>query len=1121
MSKKLLFLTSFILFAMLSFAQTRTAKGNILDEGGKPVQGVSVIQKGSKTGTQTDKDGNFSLPVTGTGNVTINFSSVGFVKQTETFSGANMSVKLVRADLTQDEVVVVGYSSVKKKELTASVSSINSKDLKDNPTNSAAEALAGKLAGVQVTVSEGAPGADVDLFVRGRNSITQSGAPLYIVDGIQLDNALSVLSPQDIENITVLKDAASTAIYGARGSNGVVLITTKGGRNTGGKTTVTYNAFYGISKLPQELEFQDPYNFVLWAYERAKYTLNPTDTAVAAQYVGRMSNYDTIKNYQNYPGTIDWQDRVLGRNARQSTQNLAVNGGTAATQYNLSTTWNKQEGLLEGSNYDRKLASFRFDHKAGNALKVGFNVRYNIQSVDGAGTSDAAGAGTSRLRSYTRYRPFLLAGQAEDSYDATLDGRNPGNGLREINPLQQLASEYRNRTTTAYNYSGYANLQITKNISFRSTFGYDVNRQNLKGYDDTLTSTSRSFSKLPIATIANNDRYTINNSNVVTYAKNNLFKTKHSVNVFLGQEIYQTKNNLNSQEVRYFPVGVKPDIAFNNLGLASPPAGVAQPKPTSSEVTTRQLSFFSSLKYDYNKKYFVTFNFRADGSSLFGPDYSSTIPLTDSTNRKWGYFPSVALAWRISQEKFMQQFKFISDAKIRLSIGQAGNNRINPYGFTTGYLTPPLGGYGLSDALAYTLVTPSRLGNAVINWETLESKNVGLDLDFLKGRITFTADFYSNVTKDLLIENKFPATSGYSTQYQNVGSVRNIGTELQVNATVLRKKDFTWSVNANVAFNKNKILSLGSNQQFTASSGWFNTGNPDDYILKVGGQVGTMYGLINDGFYGVGDFDATPYALGPVTDPQLNTQYKLKAGIAVPDASVTGGELAAPGIMKFRDINGDGKITLDDRIAIGNALPKYTGGFNQNFAYKNFDVSVFTNFSVGNDIYNANKLEFSNAYGVDANMLAIMNGRWRVIDGSGNSIQRVYTPAPIGGVNQPPIVIGVDPATLSSVNAGAKIWQPSRTTSGFNPMSYAVEDGSFLRINNITLGYTLPKKLISKAKMTSFRVYATINNVATLTGYSGYDPDVNTKRSNALTPGVDYAGYPRSRTFIAGLNVSF
>jgi len=1112
MNKLLILLTIFFILPFTLLAQEKTIKGKVTDDNGAPVTGANVIEKNARKGTQTAKDGSFSLAVTGSGTISLTISSVGYGTKTITVSGTDAgTVQLIKETVSQDEVVVVGYSSVRRKDLTASVSSVGAKDLKDNPANSAAEALAGKLAGVQVMVSEGTPGADVDIFVRGRNSITQSGAPLYVVDGIQVENALSVLSPQDIENVTVLKDAASTAIYGARGANGVFLITTKGGKNTQGKTTVTYNTFFGVNKITRKLDVMDPYNFVLYGYERAKYTENPTDTAVVAQYIKRMSNFDTIApTYGNYANPMDWQERMMGRSAKQSTHNISVSGGTAATQYNLSATLNKQEGLLLNSDYDRKLASFKFDHKVSNALKVGFNVRYNVQSVDGAGTSDVGGAGSNRLRQFTRYRPLILPGQQEDTYDADLDARNPGNGLNELNPLKVLEAEYRKRTITAYNYSGYFTFNIIKNLSLRSTFGYDVNKTESKAYDDTLTGTSRTYNKLPVLTLTNNDRFTLNNSNVLTYSNASLLKSKHGLDVLVGHEIYQTINKLNSLEVRYFPVGVKPEAAFANIGLASAPAGFSQPKPASSEVTTRQVSFFTSLKYNYNKKYLLTINFRADGSSLFGPNYASTIPLTDSSNRKWGYFPSVAGAWRISQEPFMQGItKIVNDAKIRLSFGQAGNNRINAYGYTTGYITPSNGGYGLSDALAYTLITPSRLGNSEITWETLESKNLGIDLSFLNNRVTLTADFYSNTTKDLLIENKFPATSGYTTQYQNVGSVRNNGIELQLGATVLRKKDFQWDANFNIAFNKNEILSLGSNTQFTANSGWFSTANSDDYLLRVGEKVGTMYGLQVDGFYTVDDFTTSAYT--NASYPTLTTQYKLKAGLADP-ASVLA-DLVAPGQIKYRDINGDGKITLDgDRTVIGNALPKFTGGFNQNFSYKGFDLNIFTNFSYGNDIYNANKLEYSNAYGVDANLLSVMNGRWKVIDGKGNLVQKQINST---------TTVGIAPTDLAALNAGANIWQPIRTTTGFYPMSFAVEDGSFLRINNITLGYNLPKKIISRAKITSLRIYATVYNVATLTSYSGYDPDVNAKRANPLTPGVDYSAYPRGRTFLAGLNVSF
>jgi len=1119
--KKLSLLLAICVPILLS-AQTRQVTGKVTDDNNAPLPGVSIVVKGASGGAQTDKDGAFTISLPGTGTVQLVFSHAGFQAVTLGTDGSKpVSLRLVKNDNSLEDVVVVGYSSVKRRDLTASVSSVSAKDLKNTPLNSAAEALAGRLAGVTVNVSEGAPGADVDVYVRGRGSITQSGAPLYVVDGIQIENALSVLSPQDIESIVVLKDAASTAIYGARGSNGVFLITTKGGKNTGGKTTVTYNGFAGITQLGKELDMMDPYNFVLYWYERAKYSENASDTAEAAIYINRMSNYDTIAStYKNYPTAMDWQKKVMGRNAFQQTNNISVSGGTATTQFNLSLTANKQEGLISNSALDRKLISFRFDHKATEKLKVGFNARYNVQKITGAGTSDAGGAGSNRLRQYTRYRPLLLPGQPDDYYDVNLDvAQNPGNGLNLVNPLQLINNEYRLRTVTAYNFNGYLNYSFAKNFSFRSTFGYDVNKTESDAYDDTLTANARANSRLPILTISNNDRYTINNSNVVTYSNHSLFNSKHSVDVLVGQEIYQTDTKTNSLQVNYFPVGIKPEQAMANLGLAAPPAGLQQPKPASADVVTRQLSLFSSIKYNFEQKYLLTLNFRADGSSLFGADYSSPIAPTDPTNRKWGYFPSAAVAWHISQESFMQNMSFLSDAKIRVSYGAAGNNRLNAYGYTTGYSPPSNAGYGLSDVLNYTLTLPSRLGNPVITWENLLSKNLGFDLAFLNNRISLTVDLYSNLTKNLLIENKIAPTSGYTTQYQNVGSMRNNGLEIQLGATVLQKRDFNWNANFNIAFNQNKIMSLGSQTKFTANSGWFSTtANPDDYLVRVGDPIGSMYGLKTDGFYKPSDFDVTPYvdATNNAKYPTLLYQYKLNG--KVPDATSVLVSAVAPGQEKFVDMNNDGRITLDsDRTVIGHALPKFTGGFNQQFTYKNWDLNVFVNFSYGNQIFNANKLEFGNAYGLDQNMLAINNGRWKYIDATGNLVQKQLA-NPVSG--QPPIVIGIAPDALTAVNAGATIWQPSQSVNGFALTSYAVEDGSYLRVNNVTLGYTIPKQWTQRAKIASFRIYATASNLLTLTSYSGYDPDVSTRRSSPLTPGVDYAAYPRGRTYVFGVNIS-
>lgn len=1085
-------------------------KGRVVDEKGMPVPGATIKIKGTSIIRLTDAEGYYSITVPDENSVIV-VSYTSYQPQ-EIMVGKQriINFSLKEQTIGLNDVFIIGYATVERKELTGAVSAITEKQLKDIPLNSAAQALQGRLAGVQITSSEGAPGAPIDINIRGRNSITQSGSPLYVVDGIQVENALDVLSPQDIESINILKDAASTAIYGARGSNGVVIITTKGGKNTDGKFIVNFSSFAGVNKLARKLDMMDPYNFVLYQYEKATYTGSTTDAGSAIRYIGTITNYDTIATtYANYPNSMDWQQRMMGRNAFQTTQNLSMAGGNNSTQYNLSLTNNNQEGLLLNSEYNRKLINFRLDQKLSNNIKAGFNLRYNNQQILGAGTSDVGSANSNRLRQYTRYRPLLLPGQDEDTYDQNLSDYNPGNQLNLINPLLLSAAEYRLSEGTVYNLGGYLNINLSKSLSFKSTFGYDVNDTQNKSFDDVITPNSKNNGlKLPIASLSESNRKVINNSNVLTYSNKNFFKTGSRLNILLGHEIYQTKTSAKSQTIRYFPDGTTSDIAFANFGLANPPTGFTQPKPTSSHVETRQLSFFSRIAYDYKKKYLLTLNLRADGSSLFGPDYSSIFVANDSTNNKWGYFPSASLAWRLSEEKFMKKIAFINEAKIRLSYGTSGNNRIDPYGYATNFIIPTNSGYGLNNVLNYTLIPPNRVGNSAIKWESLTSKNLGLDLTLFKQRLDLTVDLYSNTTKNLLIENSYPANTGYRTQYQNVGTTRNNGVELQLNAALIDKKDFRWSTGLNISFNKNRIVSLGDQTSFLFSSGFFATaGNPADFLIETGRSIGTVYGLKVEGFYTPDDFNTS--TITNATYPNLTYQYTLKPGLADPKAVIT--DLVQPGQIKYADVNGDGKIDLNDRTIIGNVLPDFTGGISQQFNYKNFDLSIFLNFSYGNDIYNANKLELSSGYNLDANMLALVNDRWKVIDASGNLMQKQLNST---------TVIGVSPAQLSEINANAKIWSPIRSTLSYYPSSYAIEDGSYLRINNITLGYTLPKTITKKLKIASVRIYATANNVATITGYSGYDPDVSSRRS-VLTPGVDYSAYPRAKSFLMGLNATF
>ncbi|HRI24912.1 MAG TPA: TonB-dependent receptor [Ferruginibacter sp.] len=1064
MNKLLVFLTVLFLLPFTLLAQNRVIKGKVVDESGNPVMGVNISGKGAKKGVQTDKDGNFSITVTGSGSVNLVASSVGFETKIVPVSGDNAgTVQLAKAVITQEDVVVIGYSSIKRKDLTGSVSSVGSKELKDFPLSSAAEALQGKLAGVQLVSSEGAPGADIIVRVRGGGSITQDNSPLYIVDGVQVENALSVLSPQDIQSVDVLKDASTTAIYGARGANGVVIITTKGGRS--GKTQITYNGSYGFRQLTDFQDVLSPYDFVLWQYERSRGSI--ADSTSFAQTYG--TTWDTLQNYKNV-NAINWQDRVFGRKAKFSTHNIAVSGGNQATTFNLSLTSNQEEGVQIESGFKRKLVNFKIDHRATDKLRIGFTARYLDQEIQGIGTTNSGTRATNRLRHTINYRPFELPrpGFGADDFDEAYYLASSG----ATNPVILTYAEYRRQYTKALYLTGYASYNILKNLTFRTTVGYDLANVRTNLFYSKITSTARNFASLPVASIGLQENYTISNSNTLQYTLND-FKKHHDITVLVGQEVVDARSKQSATETRYFPADISAEKALANMGLGSAPTGSAQPLPTSfEEPPARIASFFGKVSYAYDDKYLANFNLRSDRSSKFSSSNGSLV------------FPSGSVAWRFSKEKFMDNVKWLTDGKVRIGFGSVGNNRIGNllyqqlYGVT--------GQYAFNHSILPGFA-PTALSNPDLRWEKNTTQNYGIDLSLFGNKVQLTVDYYKNTAKDLLLAVAIPPTTGYTSQLQNIGATENRGVEIQLSAIPFQRKAFTWSTNFNIAFNKNKVKSLGGLQEQTRNSGWQGSDGVDDYIVRVGEPVGLMYGFVTDGFYTVNDFD---YNAATKT-------YTIKAGI--PFNGVYG--TPQPGMLKWRDLNGDGTITADgDRQVIGNANPKFTGGWTNQVTYKNFDLSVFVNFVVGNDIYNANKIEWTDGAFANLNMLNIMKDRWTNINAQGQVV--------------------TDPTELAALNANAKIWSPVRVQRWWLH-SWAVEDGSYLRINNLTLGYSLPKSLLSKIKMTNIRFYGTVNNLATITGYSGFDPDVTSRRSDPLTPGVDFAAYPRARTWLVGVNVTF
>lgn len=1089
MKKFLVLLCMTVIFHDALRAQTPLIKGRVIDDStGAPIPDVSLIISGTGKGTTTAADGSFtvSFPTDGRRHsLLVSYTGYNTITLPLTGPSDNLLVRLKKQAKQLEDVVIIGYQTVKRKDVLASVSSVSSRDLKDIPINSSEEALAGRLAGVQVTGAEGSPNAQVFIRVRGGGSITQNNAPLYVVDGVQVDNALSTLSPQDIESIDVLKDAASTAIYGARGSNGVVIITTKGGRNTGGKTRITYNGFVGVSTLEKKLPVLSPYDFMYYQFERAQQT---GDTSGIAPYG---NNWDSVLKYKDVPA-YDWQKKMIGRHAFQQTHNVSVFGGTEQTQYNLSVTNNRQDGVMLNSDYDRKLLAFRFDHHASDNLRIGTTIRFNNTVIDGAGTSNPGSSSLNFLRQIIRYRPFLLPGQTANTFDPTYYMETNANSLNLVNPVLLNNAQYRKSYNNVLDLNAYANYTFSKYLSFRSTFGFDYNNLRLDAFDDTLTTNAKNNgANMPIADITSTVLTSIDNSNVFSYSNANgtgRFHQHNDLTFIAGEETYQTKEMDNYVQANYFPIGTTASAALGNMNLASPPnTALIEPKPTSNTINTTLLSFFGRVTYAYDKRFLFSASLRADASSLF------------AQSNRWGYFPAASAAWRISREKFMYKLDWISDLKLRAAYGQAGNNRISPYQYVTQFNTNYQ--YALSNGLT-TAFAPAGLANPDLKWESTTSRNFGVDASLFNDRVGFTVDVYNNTTDNLLINVPVPTTSGYTSQIQNVGSTSNKGVEIQLSGTVIRKTNFSWTASYNMSFNQNKIRSLGGQQSYLANSNWAGSSNPPDFIVKVGQPVGSMWGLVNDGFYKTSDFNYDP----------ATRIYTLKTGVA--SSQPVTSTVPMPGGEKFKALNGDSTtVTSKSRTIIGNAQPKFFGGLNQQVVYKGFDFSIFINFQYGNKVYNYNKLEFSSGYTPGANLMGFMKDRWHTVDANGNPYESVS-----GSV-----VTGASPDSLNALNKNAKYWIPvvGASATTFSPQSWAVEDASFIRINNITIGYSLPAKLVNKLKITRLRVYGTVNNVAVITGYSGYDPEVNTRTSSPVTPGVDYSAYPRSRSFIAGLNVTF
>lgn len=1077
--KRLLMLLLLFVASKSLLAQTQTVKGTVLDDStGLPLPGVTVLVAGSTTGTQTDKDGAFSLIIPATARKRqLDVSSLGYTSQTVHVNNIAqpITVRLKRSQSALDDVVVIGYGTSRRKDLTGAVGSLSGKDLERIPVANPAEALTGRIPGVQVTTVDGQPGAEIVIRVRGGGSVTQDNSPLFIVDGFPVDN-INDIAPTDIESFDVLKDASASAIYGARGANGVVIVTTK--KAKAGKTSIAYNGFAQLRAFPRKLDVLSPYEFVLAQYEYARLR----SQAEVEAFQKLFGVYDDLELYKAQKGT-DWQEELFGDPPTSTQHNISVAGGTDKTKMNLGFTNNKDEGLMTGSSYERNYLSFKLNHEVSKALKLDAGIRYSKATTLGAGT---AGTSSVRVGDAITTRPVNgLADQIVLDEVSNDLGDEYEQFLRSlVSPPKLAEQDYRRRVNNTLNLSAALTWNIWRGLSYRSEFNIDRTQEETRRYYGPLTGESRNVGgNLPLGEITDLSRNGYRWANTLTYTFK--YKANHSFTAMAGHEMMDGNGISKFMRAKYFAESLSPDKLFSNMAL-----GTIDRMSTSDLYGQALMSFFGRVNYSYKGKYLLSATFRADGSSLF------------AEQNQWGYFPSVSAAWRLSEENFMKDISFITDLKVRASYGEAGNNRIAIDLWKKSYAISDVRTIGFGDvANPYYVFGSTLLPNPSLKWETTVTRNLGLDFTLFGNKVTGAMDLYWNTTKDLLVQEPIPQLTGFTSQMINIGQTSNKGIELGLNATLINKSEFTLNAVVSFGTNTSKIDALGAADRLSLNSNWASTDlkAQDDYRVIVGQTVGLMYGYVTDGFYTPDDF--TSY------NPANNT-YTLRKGVANA-SSVLGGISLRPGVLKLKNLGGDSLITADqDRQIIGNAMPKFSGGFGLNAAYKGFDASLFFNFVYGNDVYNTGKISFNMLYRTTyGNMLNTMNSsnRFKYIDANGALV--------------------TDLQQLAELNKDATIWSPfSMGTASPVFHSYAVEDGSFLRLNNITIGYSLPKNLISKIAMQRLRVYATVYNAFLWTSYSGYDPEVSATRNSgyqALTPGVDYSGYPKSRTYTVGVNVTF
>lgn len=1025
--------------------QATVVTGKVTDLQGQAIPGVSVRIKNSATGTLTDNNGNYKITVPQAGSILV-FSYIGYLSQEKPVSGASLNIQLAEEPNSLTEVVVVGYGSQKRTTVTAAISSVPMQELKDMPVSNVATALQGKIAGVVVQQTGGAPGNTPAIKVRGLGSISANNSPLIVLDGNIVDPyVFSLLTSEEIERIDVLKDASSAAIYGSKGANGVMLVTTKKGKS--GRTVINADVYAGFQQVTKKIELLNSQQFAEFVKEASNtaYLDNVPGASVNDPNSVRPSNNlryryprGDLFDWFNFddPARVaalpyyDYQDLIF-RDAPMSNYQVTASGGTDKISFLTTANYFKQDGVIDNSSLDRYSVRANVDIKATDRLKLGMSINPSYKVLREV-RANGHWADNGIINSALSAAPLAPIYAADGSYSSQTALAAPYNWPGITNPVANITEYHSTFTTTNLLASAYVNYAFLPELNYRASGNANINSNRRNSFRTSKIPLNQLLPPNVATGLAFSDQnLSLLFNQTLNYDKS--FAGGHDFNVLAGMEV--TRFSIDNSEA------TGSSYANDLIETLNGSVNGTTTTATSGRALNTSMSYFSRLGYTFKSRYLFNMSIRWDGSSIFAPD------------RRWGAFPAASVGWRLSEESFMKQIPAITEAKLRVSYGLSGNNSFPNNNFYPYLATLRSENYSFNNVLSNGLA-PASLANSLLGWEKSDQLDLGLDLGMLNDRIFIVADYYRRITKDLLLNVNIPSLTGFTTAWKNTGRMQNVGMEFGVNTKNLTGT-LKWNTSFNISFNKNKVLALGP----TGDNILSGTGVGETNITKIGEPIGSFYGYKQIGiFKDQNDVNSYPH-----------------------DAT------SRPGDAKYEDVNGDGRLNALDRTLLGNNQPDFIYSMTNSINYGTVDFSIAFQGSQGGEILNLSRRFFENLEG-GGNQYATVLNRWRSPTDTGDGV----TPR-------------ANARTTGNNNAVSSRW---------------VEDGSYLRIQNISIGYKFPKKILDKIKLPNARIYASGQNLVTWTKYTNYNPEISNYES-ALTGGVDYGGYPLSRTFILGLNIGF